>query len=356
MLSHQKLHESIFLPDKLSGTPFARLPDEWIKEIEARREAIKLPRDQDKAAHTFVTIRLPSDPRIASETVRNTSHKSEASLSNGSLFKPEFTLPAEAVESNPIDYHEIPALIDGVVRGTNTRQYLECLEMLAYTGKRLFIAVGFFSSRNIPDIGKETIQKINGDQFASMIRQICGDEMYARLATRLVSVGGMSGQLSESLPSPSAARTSPPRLPDLNFDSAPNLVDPAPTTGDKELTPAGRSEHARSDTGHCEVGDLVCPFRRLLSFEVILPSHMSRWSYGPDAFFLCIFVVRACPYYSKFLAYMPSASPPYFTWIFLLSFVFHDEVLFNILNNCLSRNEAAHIIIARTSAGVHYRI
>ena len=47
----------------------------------------------------------------------------------------EFTLPAEAIELDILDRGAIPALIAGVLRGTNVKEFLERLEVLAYTGK-----------------------------------------------------------------------------------------------------------------------------------------------------------------------------------------------------------------------------
>ena len=48
----------------------------------------------------------------------------------------EFTLPAWAIELDLLDCDAIPALIAGVVRGTNVTEFLERLEVLAYTGTR----------------------------------------------------------------------------------------------------------------------------------------------------------------------------------------------------------------------------
>ena len=66
------------------------------------------------------------------------------SLSNYSLVDSELTLPAEAIEWDLLDCNAIPALIGGVLRGTNVNEFLERLEVLAYSGRRLFIAVDFF--------------------------------------------------------------------------------------------------------------------------------------------------------------------------------------------------------------------
>ena len=46
----------------------------------------------------------------------------------------EFTLPAWAIELDLLDCDAIPALIAGVLRGTNVTEFLERLEVLAYTG------------------------------------------------------------------------------------------------------------------------------------------------------------------------------------------------------------------------------
>jgi hypothetical protein len=63
----------------------------------------------------------------------------------------EFTLPAEAIELDILDPGAIPALIAGVLRGTNVNEFLERLEVLAYTGKhppdlicRLFFFTKYF--------------------------------------------------------------------------------------------------------------------------------------------------------------------------------------------------------------------
>jgi hypothetical protein len=46
----------------------------------------------------------------------------------------EFTLPAEAIELDLLDCDAIPTLIASVLRGTNVNEFLERLEVLAYTG------------------------------------------------------------------------------------------------------------------------------------------------------------------------------------------------------------------------------
>ena len=92
------------------------------------------------------------------------------------------TLLAEAIEWDLLDCSGIPALIGGVLRGTNVNEFLERLEVLAYTGRRSFIAVDF-SSRNIPDIGKTTIHESNGNLFTSMIRQVF--DKHTRLAIQV---------------------------------------------------------------------------------------------------------------------------------------------------------------------------
>jgi hypothetical protein len=45
----------------------------------------------------------------------------------------EFTLPAWAIKLDLLDCDAIPALITGVLRGTNVTEFLERLEVLAYT-------------------------------------------------------------------------------------------------------------------------------------------------------------------------------------------------------------------------------
>ena len=47
----------------------------------------------------------------------------------------KFTLPPEAIELDLLDCDAIPALIASVLRGTNVKEFLERLEVLAYTGK-----------------------------------------------------------------------------------------------------------------------------------------------------------------------------------------------------------------------------
>ena len=112
---------------------------------------------------------------------------------NWSLVNSEFTLPAGAIEWDLLDCSGIPALIGGVLRGTNVNEFLERLEVLAYTGRRSFIAVDF-SSRNIPDIGKTTIHESNGNLFTSMIRQVF--DKHTRLAIQVAyEVFWNSGEL-----------------------------------------------------------------------------------------------------------------------------------------------------------------
>ena len=47
----------------------------------------------------------------------------------------EFTLPPKAIELDLLDCDAIPTLIASVLRGTNVKEFLERLEVLAYTGK-----------------------------------------------------------------------------------------------------------------------------------------------------------------------------------------------------------------------------
>ena len=54
-----------------------------------------------------------------------------------------FTLLAEAIEWDLLDRNAIPTLIGGVLRGTNMNEFLERLQVLAYSGRRSFIAVDF---------------------------------------------------------------------------------------------------------------------------------------------------------------------------------------------------------------------
>ena len=50
----------------------------------------------------------------------------------------------ETIEWDLLDYRAIPSLIGGVLRGTNVNEFLERLDVLAYQGRRSFIAVDFF--------------------------------------------------------------------------------------------------------------------------------------------------------------------------------------------------------------------
>lgn len=59
----------------------------------------------------------------------------------------EFTLPAWAIELDLLDCDAIPALIAGVLRGTNVTEFLERLEVLAYTGTPSDLYFFDFSSR-----------------------------------------------------------------------------------------------------------------------------------------------------------------------------------------------------------------
>ena len=92
----------------------------------------------------------------------------------------EFTLPAGAIELDLLDSDAIPALIAGVLRGTNVAEFLERLEVLAYTGTHsdLYL-LSIFIYENILDIGKEIIRQNNRLQFSSMLLQVCSDRKYA---------------------------------------------------------------------------------------------------------------------------------------------------------------------------------
>ena len=70
----------------------------------------------------------------------------QVSLSNEILVDSgsEFTLLAGTIEWDLLDHNAIHALIDGVLRGTNVKEFLERLEVLAYSGRHSFIAVDFF--------------------------------------------------------------------------------------------------------------------------------------------------------------------------------------------------------------------
>jgi hypothetical protein len=60
----------------------------------------------------------------------------------------KFTLPACVIELDLLDCNAIPALIAGILRGTNVTEFLECLEVLAYTGTTSSDLYSFdFSSR-----------------------------------------------------------------------------------------------------------------------------------------------------------------------------------------------------------------
>jgi hypothetical protein len=96
------------------------------------------------------------------------------------IFAFRFMFPAEAIEWDLLDCDAIPTLIGSVLRGTNVNEFLERLEVLAYSGRHSFRhCCRIFSLQNIPDIGKTTIQRSNGNQFSSMIRQVCDNKKYA---------------------------------------------------------------------------------------------------------------------------------------------------------------------------------
>jgi hypothetical protein len=89
-------------------------------------------------------------------------------------------LPPKAIELDLLDCDAIPALIAGVLRGTNVNEFLERLEVLAYTGthSRFMYCRFIFSSRNRSDDGNMTIREKNGHQFSLMIQQACSDIKY----------------------------------------------------------------------------------------------------------------------------------------------------------------------------------
>jgi hypothetical protein len=67
------------------------------------------------------------------------------------LVPAEFRLPPEAIELDLLDCDAIPTLIASVLRGTNVNEFLERLEVLAYTGKYsglLCTDLFIYSSRN----------------------------------------------------------------------------------------------------------------------------------------------------------------------------------------------------------------
>jgi hypothetical protein len=100
-----------------------------------------------------------------------------------------FTLPNEAIELDLLDCDGIPALIVGVLRGTNVTEFLERLEVLAYTGTQsdymlsIFLDTMFFGSEN----GRTTIRQHNRRQFSSMLQQVCNNKNaeYTGLAIRV---------------------------------------------------------------------------------------------------------------------------------------------------------------------------
>lgn len=81
---------------------------------------------------------------VASSVASLASVSPSIPLSDWSLVKSEFMLPAEAIEWDLLDCNAIPALIGGVLRGTNVTEFLRRLQMLACSGRCLFIAVDFF--------------------------------------------------------------------------------------------------------------------------------------------------------------------------------------------------------------------
>ncbi|KAN0129057.1 Uncharacterized alpha/beta hydrolase domain (DUF2235) domain containing protein [Lactarius tabidus] len=215
IFNHQKLHASICLHGDLSGTPFARLPNSWVLQDgmqDGWTDVINLLRENDEAKYliksntnirsgppsiayfdfgnggmsdqsevvqntspgevfTDPTFRVPSPPILRSLVPSSISSPVPSPVSYPAPLRallpvssvavvPEFRLLAEAVEWDLLDLDSIPALIGGVLRGTNVDVFLERLEVLAHLniGKVMMIQMG------------------NGYQFSSMIRQVCGDD------------------------------------------------------------------------------------------------------------------------------------------------------------------------------------
>ena len=202
-----------FHEENFSKDPFACLPKSWINKPEKRygwTEVINLLRgkeedmeDQVDIAYRSGTKDLPPpkfSPIIESEDARSVrtlarwgsrssmrshassidrrSHHQMDSASKGDMsgnqsgpveaitkpidepvppdltdtwtILPEFTLPPEAIELDLLDCDAIPALIAGALRDTNVAEFLERLEVLAYTGTHLdLMCFSIFFSQEI---------------------------------------------------------------------------------------------------------------------------------------------------------------------------------------------------------------
>ena len=77
-------------------------------------------------------------PLITVEVITDHTNESvPADMTDAGDVQNGFTLPAGAIELDLLDCDAIPALIAGVIRGTNVTEFLERLEVLAYTGTQL---------------------------------------------------------------------------------------------------------------------------------------------------------------------------------------------------------------------------
>jgi hypothetical protein len=157
---HQKLHLSVFPHNGSSNNasePFAHLPESWANDSGWTR-ILKLFRDQggniraeaidafDRSADIQV---LPPAPETRPETSSRPILIAPPLVLDRTLVSPSVQALREAVEIEPahpdvlppkameldlLDCDAIPALIAGVLRGTNVREFLERLGVLACTG------------------------------------------------------------------------------------------------------------------------------------------------------------------------------------------------------------------------------
>jgi hypothetical protein len=80
----------------------------------------------------------------------------------------QFSLPAKAIELDCLDCDAIPTLIASVLRGTNVNEFLERLEVLAYTGTCLgFICTVdlFIYSRNRQILARRRFDETTGSSL-----------------------------------------------------------------------------------------------------------------------------------------------------------------------------------------------
>ena len=172
---HQKLHSSVCLHKKSDDSsknlsPFARLPKSWTDDLDWTK-IIKLLRDRGEdtkveAVAAFAKSNeiapvhplLPNTgPKIERVTRGSAATRQNMSVNTGAVrdivvhTNLDVDLPepiASAIELDLLDYDAIPALITGVLRGTNVEEFLERLGVLACTGMHLdFICCRFFLTK-----------------------------------------------------------------------------------------------------------------------------------------------------------------------------------------------------------------